>query len=92
MIEDLFDGVTTTVVRSDRPEAVAVTAPHAEATVVAGTPTIHVDTEPSPDIGVDARALVLRPAFEVRGGASGALWTASPFAASLSVGVAWQNL
>ncbi len=41
---------------------------------------------------VDARALVLRPAFEVRGGASGALWTASPFAASLSVGAAWQNL
>ena len=41
---------------------------------------------------IDARALVLRPAFEVRGGASGALWTASPFAASLSVGVAWQNL
>lgn len=56
VIEDLFDGVTTTVVRSDRPEAVAVTAPHAGATVVAGTPTIHVDTEPSPDIGVDARA------------------------------------
>lgn len=41
---------------------------------------------------VDARALVLRPAFEVRGGAAGDVWTASPFAASLSIGVAWQNL
>lgn len=43
VIEDLFEGVSTRVVRRDRPQAVAVTSLLAEGTVVAGSPALHLD-------------------------------------------------
>ncbi len=39
----------------------------------------------------DLRALALRPSLQVNGTAGGPLWTASPVAATLSIGVAWSN-
>ncbi len=54
VIEDLFEGVSTTAIRSDRPEEVAVTLPHAEGTAVAGSPALDLDG--GRHLGVDANA------------------------------------
>jgi len=54
VIDDLFEGVSTRAVRGDRPQAVAVTLPHAEGTAVAGSPALDLDG--GLYLGVDASA------------------------------------
>ncbi len=40
---------------------------------------------------LDGRALLVRPALAVAGGAESPLWTAFPLTATLALGVAWTN-